>query len=132
MPHESAHAGIDRSEATYYAGMLLFSSSMLGLVLAADLIQLYVFWELTTVASFLLIGYDWRRPEARAGAVWSAAVTVGAGLIMLVGFLLVTAPVVSHVLARTACRAGVSLGPHAVRDDLAEDERRRAGPPAGS
>ena len=58
----------DPSFSRYYAYMSLFTASMLGLVLASNIIQLYVFWELVGVSSYLLIGFWHERPLAAAAA----------------------------------------------------------------
>ena len=72
-----------------FSGLLLaFVGVMLGLVLADDLLLVYVFWELTTVLSFLLIGHDPTRRAARQAAAQALVVTTFGGLAMLVGFLL--------------------------------------------
>ncbi|TYL51494.1 Na+/H+ antiporter subunit A [Nocardioides sp. BGMRC 2183] len=65
-----------------------FAGAMLGLVLADDLLVLFVFWELTTVFSFLLIGYDPARRAARQAAMQALIVTTVGGLAMLVGMLM--------------------------------------------
>ncbi|HSF46773.1 MAG TPA: monovalent cation/H+ antiporter subunit A, partial [Burkholderiales bacterium] len=72
----------------FYAFLLLFMGSMLGIVLADNLLLLVVFWELTSVSSFLLIGYWNREPEARQGARMALSVTGAGGLALLGGFLL--------------------------------------------
>jgi multicomponent Na+:H+ antiporter subunit A len=71
-----------------YALLLLFMASMLGLVLADNLLLLFVFWELTGLSSYLLIGFDHERAEARAAALQALLVTGGGGLALLAGFLL--------------------------------------------
>ncbi len=58
----------DASFTRYYAYMSLFTAAMLGLVLASNIIQLYVFWELVGVSSYLLIGFWHERPAAAAAA----------------------------------------------------------------
>jgi multicomponent Na+:H+ antiporter subunit A len=65
-----------------------FAGSMLGLVLADDLLVMYVFWELTTVFSYLLIGHDANQRASRAAALQALIVTTFGGLAMLVGILL--------------------------------------------
>lgn len=72
----------------FYAYMSLFMGSMLGLVLAGDLILLFLFWELTTLSSFLLIGF--RREERRsiAAALKALLITGLGGLTLLISFLL--------------------------------------------
>lgn len=62
---------------------------MLALVLADDLISLYVFWELTTVFSYLLIGYNSEHRHSRRSALQALTVTTFGGLAMLVGFLII-------------------------------------------
>ena len=73
----------------FYAYMLLFMGSMLGVVLSENLIQLLIFWELTSISSFLLISYWRHRQDAREGARMALAVTGGGGLALLGGFLLI-------------------------------------------
>lgn len=72
----------------FFAALVMFTLSMLGVVLASNLIVLYVFWELTTLASFFLIGHDHTRLEARDAALQSLLTTSGGGLVMLAGFVL--------------------------------------------
>jgi len=74
-------------QAKYYATLLAFMGSMLGVAFAADLIALFVFWELTSVSSFLLIGHYQDEAPSRYGARKSMLITVAGGLFMLVGFL---------------------------------------------
>lgn len=72
-----------------FAGTLLsFAGAMLGLVLADDLILLYVFWEITSVLSFLLIGHGSEYKQNRRSALQALTVTTLGGLVMLVGFLM--------------------------------------------
>ena len=72
----------------FYAYLLLFMGAMLGLVLSENLIQMLMFWELTSISSFLLISY-WRHLSlARQGARMALAVTGAGGLALLGGILL--------------------------------------------
>jgi multicomponent Na+:H+ antiporter subunit A len=72
-----------------FAGVLVsFAGAMLGLVLADDLLLLYVFWELTTIFSYLLIGHSAERRASRWAAAQALTVTTLGGLAMLVGFLM--------------------------------------------
>ncbi|MBC5784783.1 monovalent cation/H+ antiporter subunit A [Ramlibacter sp. USB13] len=71
-----------------FAQLMLFMAGMLGVVLADNLLMLVVFWELTSVSSFLLVGYWGHRADARAGARMALAVTGGGGLAMLAGIIL--------------------------------------------
>lgn len=72
----------------FYIYLLLFMCAMLGVVQSDHLISLYFFWELTSISSFLLIGYWYNRDKSRFGALKSMMITVGGGLFMLGGFLL--------------------------------------------
>ncbi|GAA0526281.1 hypothetical protein GCM10011581_13420 [Saccharopolyspora subtropica] len=67
--------------------LLAFAGAMLGLVLADDLITVYVFWELTTVCSFLLVGQAGISRESRRSALQALMVTSLGGLVMLLGFV---------------------------------------------
>ncbi len=73
----------------FMAYLFGFMGSMLGLVLAADLITLFVFWELTSITSFLLISFETEKPEARKAATQALLVTGGGGLALLGGFALI-------------------------------------------
>ncbi|WP_254543747.1 hydrogen gas-evolving membrane-bound hydrogenase subunit E [Halomarina pelagica] len=75
-------------QAKYYTTLLVFMGAMLGIALAADLVALFVFWELTSVSSFVLIGHYQRRDSSLYAARKSMLITVSGGLFMLVGFLL--------------------------------------------
>ena len=72
-----------------YALLLAFMASMLGLVLSDNLIALFVFWELTSVTSFLLIGWHFHEERSRAAALQALIVTAGGGLALLAGFVLI-------------------------------------------
>jgi multicomponent K+:H+ antiporter subunit A len=72
----------------FYAYLLLFMGSMLGVVLSENIILLLIFWELTSLASFLLIAYYRRIEEARRGALLALVMTGAGGLGLLGGFLL--------------------------------------------
>ena len=76
------------SAGKFYSFMMLFMAAMLGVVLSDNLLLLVVFWELTSISSFLLIGFWSHRADARAGARQALAVTGGGGLAMLGGFVL--------------------------------------------
>ena len=65
----------DSGYARYFAYMSLFTASMIGLVIASNIIQLYVFWELVGLCSYLLIGFWYQRPSAAAAAKKAFIVT---------------------------------------------------------
>ena len=71
----------------FFATLMLFMAAMLGIVLSDNLLLLIVFWELTSLSSFLLIGYWGARSESRQGARMALAITGGGGLVMLAGFV---------------------------------------------
>jgi multicomponent Na+:H+ antiporter subunit A len=72
----------------FAATLLAFSGSMLGLVLADNLLLLFVFWELTSITSYLLIGFEDTKAEARAAALQAFLITGAGGLALLGGCLL--------------------------------------------
>jgi len=78
----------DRDLGRFYVVMLAFMGSMLGLVLADNLIAMFVFWELTSVTSYLLIGYNHEDLKARKAALQGLIVTVGGGLALLAGIVM--------------------------------------------
>ncbi|RJL01455.1 hydrogen gas-evolving membrane-bound hydrogenase subunit E [Paracoccus siganidrum] len=92
--------------------LLLFMLSMLGLVLARDLITLFVFWELTSVTSYLLIGFGHENAQARRNALQAMLVTAAGGLALLAGFILMATASGSYDLARIL--AGEGLQDHAL------------------
>lgn len=85
-----AHFYLDADEATgrFFASLMLFQGAMLGIVIAGNVLLLLVFWEMTSLASFLLIGFWQHRAEARQGARMALAVTGGGGLALIGGMVL--------------------------------------------
>jgi multicomponent Na+:H+ antiporter subunit A len=75
----------DRQISRFYVYILMFMASMLGVVLADNVITLFVFWELTSVSSFLLIGYYHEQADSRAAALQALLVTGAGGLALLAG-----------------------------------------------
>lgn len=72
-----------------YSMLLMFMTAMLGIVLSDNILLLVVFWELTSLTSFLLIGYWNSDTEARKGARMALAVTGGGGLALMAGMVLI-------------------------------------------
>ncbi|AYC29948.1 Na+/H+ antiporter subunit A [Paenisporosarcina cavernae] len=72
----------------FYVYLLLFMTAMLGVVQSDHMITLYMFWELTSISSFLLIGYWYKRERSRYGALKSMMITVFGGLMMFAAFLM--------------------------------------------
>ncbi len=77
----------ERGFQRYYAFLSLFTMSMMGLVVATNIFQMYLFWELVGVSSYLLIGFYYTRPEAIAASKKAFIVTRFADLGFLVGIL---------------------------------------------
>jgi multicomponent Na+:H+ antiporter subunit A len=69
--------------------ILLFMGAMLGLVVSDSFLMLFVFWELTSITSFLLIGFDHTREASRRAALQALVVTGGGGLILLAGMIFI-------------------------------------------
>ena len=72
----------------FYAFLMLFMASMVGISMSDNLILLWLFWELTSLSSFLLIGFWSYRSDARKGARMALTVTGAGGLALLAGLLL--------------------------------------------
>lgn len=73
----------------FLAFMLMFMGSMLGLVMSDNMIAIFTFWELTSITSFLLIGFDHTREASRRAAIQALVITGGGGLSLLAGFSLI-------------------------------------------
>ena len=85
---------------TFFAAtMTLFAGSMVGLVAADHLLALFVFWELTTITSYLLIGFDDEKAAARSAALHAALVTGGGGLAMLGGMVILAGESGTYVIS---------------------------------
>jgi multicomponent K+:H+ antiporter subunit A len=72
----------------FYTYLMLFQGAMVGIVLSDNILLLLIFWELTSLSSFLLIGYWKHLPEGRQGARMALAVTGGGGLCLIAGMLI--------------------------------------------
>src|SRR5690606_23628792 len=72
----------------FYTYLLLFQGAMVGIVLSDNILLLLIFWELTSLSSFLLIGYWKHLPEGRQGARMALAITGAGGLSMIAGMLI--------------------------------------------
>lgn len=104
-------ADLDRARiGRYYAALAAFMGAMLGIALADDLILLFLFWEVTSITSYLLIGFWYEREAARTGALTALLVTAMGGLAMLAGFVLI----------------GLASGSFSLGEIVADDARRSA------
>jgi multicomponent K+:H+ antiporter subunit A len=101
----------DDDAARFFATLMLFMGSMTGIVVSGNLLALVVFWELTSLSSFLLIGYWNDLPEARRGARMALAVTGLGGLALLGGVLLI-GHIVGSLELDVVLAAGATLTTH--------------------
>ncbi|WP_244155875.1 hydrogen gas-evolving membrane-bound hydrogenase subunit E [Desulfofustis glycolicus] len=97
--YSSSYLGGHRHCGRYFFFLHAFMLSMLGLVLADNLLLLFVFWEGTTIFSFLLIGFDHESKTARENARQSLLVTGGGGLALLLGILLLKIAGGSYIIS---------------------------------
>ncbi|KQT45289.1 cation:proton antiporter [Aureimonas sp. Leaf454] len=88
--YSAGYLGTSRHFARFLGFIFLFMGAMLGLVLSDDLVTLAVFWELTSIASFLLIGFDHEREASRRGAIQALVITGGGGLALLAAAVLLS------------------------------------------
>jgi len=86
--YAGGYLGSDPNIGRFYAWLFLFMFAMLGVVLADNLLMLFIFWELTSLSSFLLIGYYHHEAGSRSAALQALLVTGGGGLAMLAGVVL--------------------------------------------
>lgn len=91
-----------------------FAGAMFGLITADDFIVMFIFWEITTILSFLLIGYSRHRLSARRSALQALTVTTAGGLAMLVGIVMLGHGLGTYSLSELVERGpGVLAGAHA-------------------
>ncbi|NDJ76343.1 MAG: putative monovalent cation/H+ antiporter subunit A [Chloroflexi bacterium] len=95
----------------FYAYILIFMGAMLGVVLANNLITLFVFWELTSISSYLLIGFKHDKADSRQSALQALLVTGSGGLALLGGLVLL-----GHVAGTNTISALAAQG-NLIRDD---------------
>ena len=98
----------DPGYSRYYAEMCIFTLSMLGLVLAPNFLQMYIFWELVGLSSYLLIGFWYERPPAAAAAVKAFVTTRLGDLGFLVGILILFSQ--THTFDFAGIEAAVKSG----------------------
>ncbi len=91
----------------FYTYLLLFQGAMVGIVLSDNILLLLIFWELTSLSSFLLIGFWGHLPEGRQGARMALAVTGGGGLSLIAGMLILGNIAGSYDLTEILARTDV-------------------------
>ena len=87
--YSNAYMKSYKGKERFYFYLTIFSAAMLGLVFSTNLIQLFIFWELTSIISFLLISFFNEKVEARKAAFQSLFVTGFGGLLLLAGIILI-------------------------------------------
>lgn len=105
--YSGSYLGRNPELGRFFAYILMFMGSMLGLVLANNAIVLFVFWELTSLSSYFLIGFEHERAAARSAALQALLVTGLGGLALLVGFLLMGHVGGSLEISRLYAEAGL-------------------------
>lgn len=100
--YASAYLAEDPLLGRFYLYLLVFMASMLGVVLANNLITLFVFWELTSISSYLLIGFKHSSASSRAAALQALLVTGGGGLALLAGLVLLGQAAGTNTLSELA------------------------------
>ena len=98
----------DDRQGYFYLSLFSFMASMLGLVWADNLLTLFVFWEGTSVTSYLLIGYSHRSALARGGARNAFIVTAAGGLALLAGLILLGQESGSYTISEIIARPGLT------------------------
>lgn len=88
MLYSGTYLAGDQALPRFYLLITIFMLAMLGLVTAGNLITLFLFWELTSISSYMLIGYKHKSAEARNSALQALLITGGGGLALLAGLLM--------------------------------------------
>ena len=114
LPRHLEHEERPRTEGPrFHALMVLFLVAMIGLATAQDLLLLFVFWDLTAIVSYLLIGFDRHRREARLSALMALLVTGVSAVLMLIGILVLRAEYgttsVPELIDRATAGTGLTL-----------------------
>lgn len=108
--YSGAYLAGHRHQGRFFGFILAFMGAMLGLVLADSLLVLFIFWELTSLASFLLIGFDHKRQAARRAAIQALVVTNIGGMALLAGAIVI------HSVAGSWEISGLASTPDLLRD----------------
>ncbi|WP_316557026.1 hydrogen gas-evolving membrane-bound hydrogenase subunit E [Methanimicrococcus hongohii] len=87
LSYSNKYLSKDEDLVRYYQYLLVFMGSMFGVAFSDNLVQLFIFWELTSISSFMLIGYYRKTKESIYGATKALLITGGAGLFMFIGFM---------------------------------------------
>lgn len=93
--------------------LLAFMLAMLGLVSSDNILLLFIFWELTTITSFLLVGFDHENSKARRSALQALLITGGGGLALLVGLIMLGQASGSYLLSEIIAAGPAAITEHA-------------------
>ena len=125
--HHDGHT--EKRLPSFAAELVAFAGAMFGLVVSDNMLVLYVFWELTTVLSFLLVGHYAERATSRRAAIQALLVTTAGGLAMLVGIIVLGTIsgtyLLSELIAAPPTGAG-GIGRYRARFSLAHWRSRRS------
>ncbi|MGM0566402.1 MAG: putative monovalent cation/H+ antiporter subunit A [Bacteroidota bacterium] len=94
----------------FYGYLIFFMTSMLGVVLSDNIFALFIFWELTSISSYLLIGFNHEADRSRYAALQALLVTGGGGLAMMAGFLLMGSVAETYSLVEMMNRSELITG----------------------
>lgn len=90
MIYGGGYLATDPKLGRFYFSILLFMGAMMGVVLADNIIALFIFWELTSISSYLLIGYKHEKEDSRKSALQALLVTGSGGLALLAGLIILS------------------------------------------
>ncbi|MBX3176737.1 MAG: DUF4040 domain-containing protein [Candidatus Hydrogenedentes bacterium] len=110
--YASAYFRGDPRRGRFMAYLLFFMGAMLGVVLADNVFVLFVFWELTSIASYLLIGFEHDQEKSRSAALQALLTTGAGGLAMLAGLVLLGNAAGSYDLTVIIATPGLAEHPH--------------------
>jgi len=78
----------DKDLGRFYMWLFAFMAAMLGVVLSDNLLSMFIFWELTSITSYMLIGFNHEKESSRKYALQGLFITVGGGLLLMTGFIM--------------------------------------------
>lgn len=101
----------DNNEGRFFLWLFLFMAAMIGLVSADNLLALFVFWELTSITSYMLIGFHHESATSRKLALQGLFITVGGGLMLMTGFIMLASLTGSYELSVITTQQVLGSGP---------------------
>lgn len=101
-----------KKQARFYAYLIFFMTSMLGVVLSNNIFVLFIFWELTSISSYLLIGFNHEKERSRYASLQALLVTGGGGLALLAGLILMGYAGGSYTISELLMQSDVLTSHH--------------------